>query len=57
MNPSDHELINRIRGEAPDLERVAQRALRAWVQGQLTTNKKDIYIDSAALNLQSFYAG
>ncbi len=57
MNPSYHELIDRIRGEVPDLERVAQRALRAWAQGQLTTNEKDIYIDSVALNLQSFYAG
>jgi hypothetical protein len=50
------ELVERIRGEVPDLERVVQRALRAWSQVQRTSGEQ-AYLDSVALNLHSFYSG
>lgn len=51
------ELIERIRGEVPELERVMNRALRAWPQAQKTFPEQEVYMDSVALNLHSFYAG
>jgi len=50
------ELVERIRGEVPDLERVVQRALRAWSQAQRAPGEQ-AYLDSVALNLHSFYSG
>jgi len=50
------ELVERIRGEALDLERVVQRALRAWSQAQREPGEQ-AYLDSVALNLHSFYSG
>jgi hypothetical protein len=51
------ELIERIRGEVPEFERVMNRALRAWPQAQKTFPEQEVYMDSVALNLHSFYAG
>jgi len=51
------ELVERIRGEALDLERVVQRALRVWPQAQKASGDQDAYVDSVALNLHSFYSG
>ncbi len=50
------ELCDRIRGEVPELERVADRALRAWVHAQQTPGEY-AYLDSVALNLHGFYSG
>ena len=50
------ELVERIRGEVPDLERAVQRALRAWSQAQRVSGER-AYLDSVALNLHGFYSG
>ena len=57
MTAPHGELIERIRGELQELEGVVQRALRAWPKAQRTSAEQEFYIDSVALNLQSFYAG
>jgi hypothetical protein len=57
VNSSYEELVERIRGEVPDLERVVQRALRAWPQAQRASGEQDAYLDSVALNLHGFYSG
>ena len=57
MSALYQELVERIRGEASDLERVVQRALRAWPQAQKASGDQDAYLDSVALNLHSFYSG
>lgn len=56
MNVVYEELVERIRGEALDLESVIQRALRAWTQAQRDSGEQ-AYIDSVALNLHGFYSG
>lgn len=57
MNLPYQEIIQRIRGEVLDRDRVFQRALRAWPQAQRTSSEQEAYLDSVALNLHSFYAG
>ena len=57
MSTLHQELVERIRGEVPDIERVVQRAIRAWPQAQRPSAEQDVYIDSVALNLHSFYTG
>mgnify|MGYP001582005426 CR=1 FL=1 len=44
------ELVERIRGEIPDLDRLAQRALAAWAQAKRLPGES-AYLDSVALNL------
>lgn len=56
MNALYLELVERIRGEIPDLERVAQRALAAWAQAKRMPDES-AYLDSVALNLHGFYSG
>lgn len=56
MSTFYEELVERIRGEVPDLEHVVQRALRAWSQVQMTPGEQ-AYLDSVALNLHGFYSG
>jgi hypothetical protein len=51
------EISQRISGECQELERVMQRALRAWPQAQKSTDEQNVYLDSVALNLHSFYSG
>lgn len=50
------ELVERIRGELVDLERVVQRAERLWPQAQILGDQ-NAYLDSVALNLHGFYSG
>lgn len=57
MNIIRQQLIKRIRGELPDLDRTVQKALRGWQMTQRSLNDQDLYLDSVALNLQSFYSG
>ena len=49
------QLAQRIRDECQELARLLERAKEGWRQAQQTGD--DLYIDSAALNLHSFYAG
>lgn len=51
------ELVERIRGELNDVERVVSRALNSWAQAQKTSAEQDVYLDSVALNLHGFYSG
>jgi hypothetical protein len=51
------ELVERIRGEVPDLDRVVRRALQNWSRGAAVPNEQDVYLESVALNLHSFYSG
>lgn len=57
MNASYQELVERIRGEIPDLEHVVQRALRIWSKVRKVPSEYDPYLDSVALNLHGFYSG
>lgn len=57
MNPVYQQLIKRIRNEAPDLDLATQKALRAWHMMKVSPDNQDLYLDSAVLNLQSFYSG
>lgn len=56
MNAVYEELAWRIRGAIPDLDRVVQRALSAWEQAGKIANGQ-VFMDSVALNLHSFYSG
>ncbi len=49
-------LAERIQGEAPEIERVVQRALTAWSKASRMP-EEDMYLDAVALNLHGFYAG
>ena len=48
MNSLYIELVERIRGEIPDLDRVVSRVLRSWNEGQRFLDRRDIYLDSVA---------
>ncbi|MEK7397907.1 MAG: antitoxin [Candidatus Poribacteria bacterium] len=51
------ELAEQIRDEIPNLERAIKRALQAWQYAIAEPDRQEFYIDSASLNLQSFYTG
>lgn len=57
MNFIYQEISQRIRGECKELERVVKRALRAWPLAQKSVSEQEVYLDSVALNLHSFYSG
>jgi hypothetical protein len=57
VNTIYRQLIKRIRNEVPDLELVMQKALRGWHMVKVSPDDQDLYLDSVALNLQSFYSG
>jgi len=57
MNKPYAELVERIRGEASDMDRLVQRALLAWNQCKDLSTEQGVYIDSVALNLHGFYSG
>lgn len=48
-------LAQRIRTECPELARLVERAQEGWGRAQRSSD--DLYVDSVALNLHSFYAG
>lgn len=45
----------RIRQELPELDRVAQRAIRAWASA--SGEPEDLLVDATALNIHGYYAG
>jgi hypothetical protein len=51
------EIAQRIRGEVDDLDKITRRVQRSWLIAQRETKEQDIYLDSVALNLHSFYSG
>ncbi len=57
MNRALHEVAERIRGEIDDLDTTVLRAQRSWLVVQKNTAEQDIYLDSVALNLHSYYSG
>lgn len=57
MIPSYQLLAGRIRQEAAELERSVNRAQRAWQAAERAQAQQDMFVDSAALNLHSFYSG
>ena len=57
MIPSHLLLAQRIRDEIVELERSVNRVGRAWKAAKEAEADQDMFIDSAALNLHSFYAG
>lgn len=57
MIPSYQLLAQRIRDELEDVERSVQRSGRAWQAADHAQSDQDMYLDSAALNLHSFYSG
>jgi len=57
MNKDFEELVERIRGETSDLNRLLERALSAWNRSKKKSKEQDVYLDSVALNLHGFYSG
>jgi hypothetical protein len=51
------ELANRIKDEIDDLDRIVNRVLFAWPEAQKSLSDQNVYLDSVALNLHSFYSG
>jgi hypothetical protein len=51
------QLVKRIRGEVADLDGAVDKVRRAWSAAQLASADQDLYLDSAALSLHSFYSG
>jgi len=50
-------LAKRIRNEIPDMELVLERMQKAWQKSMEGSDAQELYLDSVALNLQSFYSG
>lgn len=57
MRKSCQELVERIRGEVSDLDRVVKRAWMTWNRSKQLSSEQEVYIDSVALNLHSIYSG
>lgn len=57
MIPGYLLLAQRIQDELDELERAVNRTNRAWQAAKTAGTDQDMFIDSAALNLHSFYAG
>jgi hypothetical protein len=57
LNTAHQQLIKRIRNEVSDLDLTVQKALRAWHVMNASPDNQDLYLDSVALNLQSYYSG
>jgi len=51
------EIAARISGEVSDLDAAVRKALRSWAAVGKGTAEQDVYLDSVALNLHSFYSG
>lgn len=51
------ELADRIKGEIDDLDRIVNRVLFAWPEAEKSISDQNVYLDSVALNLHSFYSG
>jgi hypothetical protein len=50
------ELAERIQGELADLDTTIQKAIKSWNLAQKLGDSQDVYLDSVALNLHSFYS-
>ena len=50
-------LAGRIRQDLAEVEKVAQRVERAMRSARQHTPDRDLFVDSAALNLHDFYSG
>lgn len=57
MSSIYRELANRIKDEIDDLDRVVNRVLFAWPEAEKSISDQNVYLDSVALNLHSFYSG
>lgn len=57
MTTPYQKLAERIRNEIPDLDHSVTRSLHAWERVCESSEEQDIYLDSVALNLHSFYSG
>lgn len=57
MIPHYQLLAIRLRDEMEELEGTVRRIKRAWDAARRAQTDQDMYIDSAALNLHSFYSG
>jgi hypothetical protein len=57
MIPGHLLLAQRINDELAELEQSIKRINRAWQAAKRAKTEQDIYVDSVALNLHSFYSG
>lgn len=57
MNGIYQELAERIKGEVPELDRLAERVPLRWAHGKVTPEQQDVYLESVALHLHGFYSG
>jgi hypothetical protein len=55
MSESIHHLVDRIRTDLIELDRVVQRAEKGWQRARQATD--DYYLDGVALNIHGFYNG
>ena len=51
------ELAERIENEIADIENSVNRTLQAWQKARKVAIDQDMFLDSVALNLHSFYSG
>jgi len=51
------EVSSRIRVEMDDLDQIVARARDSWHRSERVPENQDVFIDSVALNLHSFYSG
>ena len=57
MSKAYTELAIRIKDELVDIDRSVEKALKSWQLAKSSEDNQDIYLDSVALNLHSFYSG
>ncbi|MEK7400278.1 MAG: antitoxin [Candidatus Poribacteria bacterium] len=50
-------LVQQIRRNIPDLDITVNHILETWPKATMPIDKPNIYLDSVALNLHSFYSG
>jgi hypothetical protein len=50
-------LAQEIKNELKNVERVVERTSKVWAQRKKVSIDQDVYVESATLNLQSFYTG
>lgn len=51
------DLVERMRDEIADLDRLVQKALMAWNHSKKMPVEQEVYLDSVALSLHGLYSG
>ena len=51
------EIVERIKLQIPDLDRLVERSLLSWSNVKKSPDEQSLYLDALALNLHGFYSG